>query len=123
MRDSPPDPVPAPDGHGVLVPIGDGGGGDCWLVRAPDRRRFIAVDLDGELVVLDGLCPHAEAPMARARVDGGELVCTLHWWRFDARTGEGLTDPGQPLAVHPVVMLDGVPHVRVPHPPEQPPSP
>jgi phenylpropionate dioxygenase-like ring-hydroxylating dioxygenase large terminal subunit len=43
--------------------------------------------LDGQAVVMDARCPHQWSHLeAEGLVDGDELVCTAHFWRFD---GEG----------------------------------
>jgi len=40
--------------------------------------------LDGEVVVSDARCPHQWSHLAaEGVVDGCELVCLSHWWRFD----------------------------------------
>jgi len=42
---------------------------------------------DGRAVVMDARCPHQWSHLeAEGLVDGDELVCTAHFWRFD---GEG----------------------------------
>lgn len=100
----------------MLVPIHeDPRGRSCWMLKTDRYPPLLAVRFEGELRVMDGLCPHVDAPLVTAYItDDGDLYCPLHFWRFDPRTGAGLTDPGQPLRVFEVVDVDGVPHAVVP---------
>ncbi|MFO0956360.1 MAG: Rieske 2Fe-2S domain-containing protein [Isosphaeraceae bacterium] len=48
----------------------------------------LAVFREGEAVhVLTARCPHANGPLDRGWIDGGEAVCPLHHWRFRLATG------------------------------------
>ena len=49
-------------------------------------RANVVVDGDGDLA-------------AFGEIDGGELVCTLHGWRFDLETGRCLTAADQPIRI------------------------
>lgn len=43
-------------------------------------------------------CPHRDADLSVfGEIDGCELVCTLHGWRFDLETGKCLTSAGHPI--------------------------
>ena len=45
-------------------------------------------------------CPHRNADLAAfGLIDGDELVCTLHGWRFDLATGRCLTASDQPIRI------------------------
>ncbi|MBX6389948.1 MAG: aromatic ring-hydroxylating dioxygenase subunit alpha, partial [Frankia sp.] len=45
---------------------------------------WVLARLDGTLVAFEDRCPHRLAPLSAGRVDGGELVCPYHGWRFAA---------------------------------------
>ena len=50
--------------------------------------RWIAVfPLDGGYTAIDNACPHASAPLCDGTVLDGKVVCYLHCWEFDLRTG------------------------------------
>jgi len=51
-----------------------------------------------EVAVMIDRCPHAGGSLGQGWVEGGDLVCPLHRWRFRIRDGRCLTDPG--AAVH-----------------------
>jgi UDP-MurNAc hydroxylase len=56
------------------------------------------IELDGWVV--QRRCPHRNADLSVfGEVNGGELVCTLHGWRFDLETGTCLTSAGHELRV------------------------
>jgi nitrite reductase (NADH) small subunit len=43
--------------------------------------------LGDELVAIDNACPHASAPLCDGTLLDGKVVCYLHCWEFDLRTG------------------------------------
>ena len=55
------------------------------------------VQIDGQWVALfklgqdwcaiDNNCPHASAPLCDGTVQDGKVICYLHCWEFDLRTG------------------------------------
>jgi UDP-MurNAc hydroxylase len=50
--------------------------------------------------VVQRRCPHRNADLAAfGEIDGCELVCTLHGWRFDLETGRNTTAADQPLRI------------------------
>jgi UDP-MurNAc hydroxylase len=67
--------------------------------RCPHRNADLAVfgELDGWVV--QRRCPHRNADLSvfGEVVDGCELVCTLHGWRFDLETGRCLTAADHPI--------------------------
>ena len=71
-------------------------------VAPPDADEMAAEDdvRIGDYLV-QRRCPHRQADLeAFGELDGDELVCTLHGWRFDCATGACLTSPGEtPLRI------------------------
>jgi NAD(P)H-dependent nitrite reductase small subunit len=43
--------------------------------------------LGDDVVAIDNACPHAGAPLCDGTVQDGKVVCYLHCWEFDLRTG------------------------------------
>ena len=65
------------------------------------------VELDGW--VMQRRCPHRNADLTVfGEIDGCELVCTLHGWRFDLETGKCLTSAGHELRVRPARGVAGL---------------
>lgn len=47
----------------------------------------------GEILAIDARCPHAAGPLDRGWVDESMVICPLHRWKFDLRTGHCRTVP------------------------------
>ena len=63
------------------------------------------VELDGW--IMQRRCPHRNADLSVfGEVNGCELVCTLHGWRFDLETGNCLTSANHPLRVRKASQAD-----------------
>jgi UDP-MurNAc hydroxylase len=75
--------------------------------EAEARRRLdpLRSDLAGEEVrigdyIMERLCPHRQADLSVfGEIDDGELVCTLHGWRFDLETGRCFTADDRKLRI------------------------
>lgn len=78
----------------------------------------------GVLTACDSRCPHQWSHLAAAgAVDGEELVCLSHFWRFDTAghgskaAMNGRRDPKSDVATFAVRELDGCIEVLVPDAP------
>lgn len=60
-----------------------------------DDRKFIIINLDGELHALDGVCTHAYAELRTGFLMGDSVRCPLHLSQFDVETGEALSPPAE----------------------------
>src|SRR5919206_318259 len=49
---------------------------------------FAVCNVDGEIHVMDGICPHAAGPLGEGALHGSTIVCPWHAWEYDCRTGE-----------------------------------
>jgi nitrite reductase/ring-hydroxylating ferredoxin subunit/ferredoxin-thioredoxin reductase catalytic subunit len=95
-------------GSTVEVPV-------CRLEDLPDgtarhvkigKSDIAVVRVAGEVFALSNVCRHAFAPLSEGFVDGHELVCPWHGWRYDVRTGT--TDhPNADVRTYPAVVRDG----------------
>ncbi|HLU50077.1 MAG TPA: nitrite reductase small subunit NirD [Planctomycetota bacterium] len=43
---------------------------------------------EGEIYAVGNRCPHAGGPLSEGMIVGGHVVCPLHAWRFNLRTGQ-----------------------------------
>jgi UDP-MurNAc hydroxylase len=68
----------------------------------PDRGGIAEEEIQiGEWIV-QRTCPHRDADLSVFGViDGDELVCTLHGWRFDSATGKCLNAEERTLRIRP----------------------
>lgn len=54
----------------------------------PVDGKMVAVFMkDGEYLAIDDMCPHAGASLAEGHVEGYQVACPWHAWRFDIRDG------------------------------------
>ena len=60
----------------------------------PLNGRMVAVFLrDGQYFAIDDCCPHMGASLASGYVDGVEVTCPWHAWRFCITDGLWLDNP------------------------------
>ena len=84
-------------------------------VRVPCGARDVALfRLNGELRAIEDVCPHAGAPLHDGWTEGNSVMCPLHGWMFDTRTGACETSPGWDVATFAVKIEDGSVSVEVP---------
>ncbi len=60
-------------------------------------KQYVVVEYNGSFFCFDGICPHAEGPLAFAQVHGKYLYCSYHQAIFDVLTGKPL--PGSPTDI------------------------
>ena len=48
---------------------------------------------DGRLYGIQNICPHEGGQLCNGWIDGGQVVCPLHGYKFDLKTGACATDP------------------------------
>jgi nitrite reductase (NADH) small subunit len=91
--------------------------GSVRLLEAAGRRVAVG-NAGGELFALDDTCLHRGGSLACGYLDGEVLICPMHWWRYDVRSGRRLGQPELAVASYPVRVVDG--EVRVTVPPAPP---
>ena len=71
--------------------------------------------LDDGVFAIDDMCTHAEASLCDGDIEGGEVLCPLHFATFDIRTGECTGPPAdEDVRTYPVrISDDGVIEVEV----------
>ena len=77
-----------PDGGVRLV---EAGGTKLALCRRGER-----------LYALSNFCPHLSGNLGEGRLEGEELVCPEHFWRFQLGTGRCVNVPGHSAHAFPV---------------------
>ena len=76
------------------------------------KRELALFNVRGDLYVLGNLCRHVGGSLGDGFLDGHEVICPLHGWRFDVR--DGSTDhPGADAKSYPVTVRDGEVFVTV----------
>ena len=83
--DVPPGAVATVEVPGPHVPAGEVPGVEVPAVEVPAVEVVVWRTVEGRVVVCDTRCPHQWSHLGyEGAVDGCELVCVTHWWRFDA---------------------------------------
>lgn len=57
------------------------------LAAQVGEESYAVCNAEGEIHVLDGVCPHAGGPLGQGALHGTTLVCPWHAWEYDCRTG------------------------------------
>lgn len=56
---------------------------------AAGEKRLAILRFGDAFHIFDAQCPHRGADLGRANVNGaGEIICPLHQYRFDLKTGD-----------------------------------
>lgn len=68
----------------------------------------VLYNVDGEILASSDVCPHRGAPLSQGDLYDGVVMCPLHAWEFDVRTGECVSLPeARPLCRYEVRIEDG----------------
>jgi nitrite reductase/ring-hydroxylating ferredoxin subunit len=81
----------------------------------PDRLTLVTVGKQDVVVVRRGEeicaigneCPHQGGSLVDGFVEGDIVVCPLHGWEFDLRSGVCMTVPGESVPSYDVTVEDG----------------
>jgi nitrite reductase (NADH) small subunit len=68
----------------------------------------------GRLYAVENRCPHRGGKLSEGMMAGDQVVCPMHAFRFDARTGECDQEGTCPVATFPVEERDGAVFVALP---------
>lgn len=73
-----------------------------------DGQELLVIWPDGgQPRAFSGLCPHEQQSLVNnSQFNGRTLVCTVHGWVFDGRTGEGLRPEGCALDEYPLRLTE-----------------
>ena len=66
--------------------------GSAKLVRARGEEMAVFKN-NGQLYGIQNICPHEGGQLCNGWIEGGEVVCPLHRYKFDLKTGACSTDP------------------------------
>ncbi|MDY3559271.1 Rieske 2Fe-2S domain-containing protein [Gemmata sp. JC673] len=69
---------------------------------------------EGEVFAVDGKCPHKGGPLADGMLIGSQIVCPLHAFRFDGRSGACDQENVCATGAYPVEVSNGQVFITVP---------
>jgi nitrite reductase/ring-hydroxylating ferredoxin subunit len=68
----------------------------CMKRVEVEGEGVVLFNCDGKVFAALDVCPHKGAPLSAGDFDDGVVMCPLHAWEFDVRTGECLSLPEWP---------------------------
>jgi len=80
-------------GQPALVPLDDR---DVAVIRRGD-----------EILAIGNECPHQGGSLCDGWVEGDIVICPLHGWEFDLRSGACMTVPGESVPRYTATVEDG----------------
>ncbi|WP_447968399.1 Rieske (2Fe-2S) protein [Nitrospira sp. M1] len=66
--------------------------GTCRSVELKEVSLAL-FNVDGKTYALDNTCPHAGGPLGEGTVEGNQVSCPWHGWKFDIPTGTCMKNP------------------------------
>jgi nitrite reductase/ring-hydroxylating ferredoxin subunit len=60
-----------------------------------------------EIFAIGNTCPHQGGNLCDGRIEGDIVICPLHGWEFDLRSGVCMTVPGESVPRYDVTVEDG----------------
>lgn len=84
--------------------------GELTIVSINGRDICLA-NYQGEFFALENKCPHRGGQLGDGRLQGPDVICPLHGWDFDVRTGVSRYDPRDRVTTYPVRRVNG--HVEI----------
>jgi nitrite reductase (NADH) small subunit len=73
-------------GRLALLPPGEG-----RTFEVHGRRIAVFHTRDGGVYATQAECPHRQGPLADGLVGGSVVICPLHEWKFDLKSGQVLS--------------------------------
>jgi nitrite reductase (NADH) small subunit len=73
-----------------LGPVSDIPPGEGRAYQLEGEKIAVFRTRGGEVYAVQAECPHRQGPLADGLLGGTTLICPLHGWKFDLKTGEAL---------------------------------
>jgi nitrite reductase/ring-hydroxylating ferredoxin subunit len=86
------------------------GGAKCVTVKG---KKIAVFNTPAGFYAIDNSCSHKGSPLCDGFLDGTVVMCAMHGWTFDVRTGESVSNPGAKQAAYPVKVEGGKVFVEV----------
>jgi nitrite reductase/ring-hydroxylating ferredoxin subunit len=72
-------------------------------INAKLEGHFIGIhNVDGEYYAVDNICPHVGGLLHAGQLEDGVVICPIHQWKFDVKTGKCIWPGKCELATYPV---------------------
>ena len=80
------------------------GEGRCVDVNGVEVALF---NLGGEFYAIDNNCTHQAGPLCEGDLDGEDVICPWHGWRYNIKTGVSPSHPSVQVKNHLVKIENG----------------
>jgi ferredoxin-nitrite reductase len=97
-------PAPKPESAAKPVLVADQLQENAGMALTVNGTEIAVFRRGNQLYALQNRCPHAAGSLADGVMDGDDVICPLHGYRFNIRTGACITDPAlraKPVAIVP----------------------
>jgi len=88
--------------------------GSTRVVEVDAALSIALFRVEGEVFAIDDRCPHAGGSLAHGAIEGSIVVCPLHGFRVDVRTGQSPDRSYLRVASFAVEQRDGMLTIRIP---------
>ena len=72
-----------------------------------DRQDVLLYRRGDDICAIGNECPHQGGSLSDGFVEGDIVVCPLHGWEFDLRSGACMTVPGESVPRYEATVEDG----------------
>jgi 3-phenylpropionate/trans-cinnamate dioxygenase ferredoxin subunit len=76
-------------------------------------KTICLVGYDNEIYALGARCPHAGGDLTQGWCKEGKLICPLHRYSFDLKTGKGSPGQNDYIESYPVEIKDGLIYIGI----------
>lgn len=80
--------------------------GNSKVVEA-NGREIAIFNLDGNFYAIDNTCIHKGGPLGQGTLEGEDIVCPWHSWRFNVKTGVSPVNPAAKVKTYDLKIESG----------------
>jgi toluene monooxygenase system ferredoxin subunit len=84
---------------------------DEMIAETINSQAILFVKQAGHVYAFVDRCAHLKYPLHKGTLLNGELICGLHQWRYNAKTGEGINPKSASLKQCPIKIENGCVYV------------
>jgi len=67
-----------------------------------DGLEILIIKTESGIFAIENICSHEDAELHKGCLNGDEIICPLHAWRFNIQTGSCATNSDFDVPVYPV---------------------
>lgn len=75
-------------------------------VKIAPNFQILLVKREGRIFAINDECPHMGGSLSEGELDNNEIICPLHFWRFDIESGNCTEGGSESVANYPVEVVD-----------------